>query len=172
MDASKFRQHLDKSLVLLLDITKQLCYNEISENFKFIIHPSGREFHDGLNAFEKKNLIKLNSYADKLLNVDQVVNLLCHGDKVPLWINTTVYESREHLTVIHLLCSRRVRHDNELFYKAVEYPPFNVMVPLPPDPLRKDINGKFDINWKKQLDDRRKPKNFLTRIKQFLASVK
>jgi hypothetical protein len=172
MEPSKFRRHLDNSLRSLLDITRQLCYNEISENFKFLIQPSGREFHDGLNDFERKNLIRLNKYANKLLNIDQVVNLLCHENKVPLWINTTVYESKENLTVIHLLCSRRLRHDNELFYKAVEYPPFNVMVPLPPDPLRKNIDGKFDINWKKQLDDTRKPKNVLTRIKQLLGGAK
>jgi hypothetical protein len=172
MDTSKFKEHLDNSLKLLLDITRQHCYNNFSENFSFIIEPSGREFHEGLSAFEKKNLIKLNRYADKLLTVDQVVDLLCHDNKVPLWINTTVYESKEKLTVIHLFCSRRLRHDNELFYNAVKYPPFNTLVPLPPDPLRKDINGKFDINWKKQLDDIQKPKSFLTRIKRLLIRAK
>ena len=155
MDSSKFKEHLDNSIKLLLDITLQHCYNDISENFKFIIEPSGRDFHDGLNNFEKKNLIVLNKHADKLLTVDQILELLCHDNKVPLWINTTVYESRSELTVIHLFCSRRLRHNTELFYKAVRYPPFNVLVPLPPDPLRKDINGKFDINWKKNLDDLR-----------------
>jgi hypothetical protein len=171
MDASKFRQHLDNSLKLLLDIATQNCYNNVAENFKFIIEPSGREFHDALNDFEKKNLIILNRYADKLLTIDQVVELLYHDNKVPLWINTTIYESKKELTVIHLLCSRRLRHDNELFYGAVKYPPFNVLVQLPPDSLRKDSNGKFDINWKKELDDRQKPKSIFTRIKQLLTNA-
>jgi hypothetical protein len=172
MDASKFRQHLDNSLKLLLDITRQHCYNDLPENFKFTVEPSGRDFHDGLNDFEKRNLITLNKYADKLLTVDQVVDLLCHDNKVPLWINISVYESKKDLTVIHLFCSRRLRHDNELFYKAVKYPPFNAGVAIPPDSLRKDIDGKFDINWKKQLDDVGKSKSILTRIKRLLTAVK
>ena len=170
MDASKFRQHLDNSLKLLLDIARQYCYNDFSETFKFIIQPSGTDFHDGLNDFEKRKLTILNRYADKILTFDQVIDLLYHDNKVPLWINTTVYESKKGLTVIHLLCSRRLRHDNELFYGAVKYPPFNVLVQLPPDSLRKDINGKFDINWKKELDDRQKPKSIFRKIKQLLTN--
>jgi hypothetical protein len=172
METSKFKQHLENSLKLLLDITRLNCYNKISENFSFIIEPSGREFHDGLTDFEKKNLVSLNKYANKLLTADQVVDLLCHNDEVPLWINTTVYESKEDLTVIHLFCSRRLRHDNELFHQAVKYPPFNVLVWVPPDPLKKEIDGKFDINWKKQLDDIQKPKGILARIKRLLINSK
>ena len=168
MNTSKFKDHLDKSLEWLLTITREYCYNELSNHIKFIIEPSGLDFHDGLNDFEKKNLINLNRYGDKLLAAEQVIALLCHDDKVPLWINTTVYESRAELTVIHLFCSRRLRQDSELFHQAVKYPPFNTLVPLPPDSLRKEINGKFDINWKKHLDDRRKPqKNILIKIKEF-----
>ena len=170
METSKFKQHLDNSLKLLLDVTSQHCYNYVSENIRFIIQPNGTEFHEGLNGVEKKNLIILNRHADKLLTFEQVVDLLCHDNKVPLWINTTVYECKKDLTVIHLLCSRRLRRDSELFYQAVKYPPFNVLVPLPPDLLRKDINGKFDINWKKQLDDKQKQKSIWTRIKRLLMS--
>ena len=168
MDTTKFRQHLDNSLKLLLAITRRYCYNNISETFKFIIQPSGTDFHDGLNDLEKQNLIVLNRYADKVLTVDQVVSLLCHDNKVPLWINVSVYESKPNLTVIHLLCSRRLRPDSELFYQAVKYPPFDTGVPLPPDNLRKDINGKFDINWKKELYDKQKSKSIFKSLKQFL----
>lgn len=172
MNISLFKEHLDNSLKLLVDITRQHCYNNISENFKFLIQPSGSDFHDGLNDYEKNNLVHLNKFLDKHLSIDQAIDLLYHDNKVPLWINTTVYESKNDLTVIHLFCSRRLRNDEELFYKAVKYPPFNVLVPIPPDPLRKDIDGKFDINWKKKLDDRQKPKSILTRIRQILSSDK
>ncbi|MFL9483855.1 hypothetical protein ACI6Q2_13845 [Chitinophagaceae bacterium LWZ2-11] len=172
MDILTFRQRLDNSLKLLLNITRQYCYNDISDNFKFIIEPSGTDFHHDLNDYEKKNLTILNQLGDSLLSVEQIIDLLYHNNKVPLWINTTVYESKKDLTVIHLLCSRRLRHDNELFHQAVKYPPFNILVPIPPDPLRKEINGKFDINWKKQLDDAQKPKSIFKRITQFLTTGK
>jgi hypothetical protein len=168
MELSIFKQNLEHSLTLLLNITRQECYNDIAENFKFIIEPSGKEFHDGLNSYEKQNLLKLNQYRGRVLVVGQILDLLCHDNKVPLWINATVYETKENLTVIHLLCSRRLRHNGELFHQAVQYPPFNVLVPLPPDSLRKGIDNKFDINWKKQLDDKQKPRTILTKFKQFI----
>jgi len=172
MDNSTFKHHFDNSLKLLLDITRQHCYNNISENYKFLIQPSGTDFHDGLDDFEKKNLLILNRFGGRLLTAQRVMELLCHDNKVPFWINTTVYESKKDSTIIHLFCSRRLRHDKELFHQAVKYPPFNVLVPIPPDPLRKEINGKFDINWKKQLDDRQKSKSILKRIRHFLNSDK
>ena len=172
MNISLFKEHLDNSLKLLVDITRQHCYNNISDNFKFLIQPSRSDFHNGLNDYEKNNLVRLNKFLDKHLSIEQVIDLLYHDNKVPLWINTTVYESKNDLTVIHLFCSRRLRSDKELFHKAVKFPPFNVLVPIPPDPLRKDIDGKFDINWKKKLDDRQKPKSILARISQILSSDK
>jgi hypothetical protein len=172
MNISLFKENLDKSLKLLVDITSQNCYNNISENFKFIIQPSGQDFHNGLNDYEKNNLVHLNKFLEKHLTLDQAISLLYHDNKVPLWINTTVYECKSDLTIIHLFCSRRLRSDEDLFYQAVKYPPFNVLVPLPPDPLRKDIDGKFDINWKKKLDDRQKSKSIFKRIKLILTGYK
>lgn len=168
MDTSKFIRHFDNSLKLLLDITRRHCYNDISETFKFLIQPSGTDFHDGLNELDRKNLTVLKRHIDKLLSFDQTIALLYHDNKVPLWINMEVYEAKTDMTIIRLLCSRRLRHDSELYYNSVAYPPFNIHVPIPPDTLRKDINGKFDINWKKHLDD--KQKNIWTKIKRLFNS--
>ena len=171
MNAPKdqFRQHLDNSLKLLIDITRQHCYNIIIDNFKFIIQPSGTDAHSGLDDFEKKNLTSLNQHTDNKLTADKVIELLCHDKKVPLWINMTIYESRPDLTIVHLLCSRRLRNDTQLFYKAVKHPPFNVLVSLPPDSLKKMKADKFDINWKKQFDDRQKSKSILTKLKKLFT---
>lgn len=151
MTTSKFREHLDNSLIVLLEMTRQYCYNDLFENCKFVLQPSGTDFHNGLTDFEKENLVNLNRFGDKVLSAEQVVDVLCHDNKVPLWIDITVHESTKKLTIVHLFCSRRLRDDNELFYHAVKYPPFHVLVPIPPDWLRKEINGKFDINWKNDL---------------------
>lgn len=171
MDKSTFKQRLENSLELLLDITSQYCYNEFSHNYKFLVEPSGRDFHDGLNDYEKKNLLILNRLQDRLLTAEQVIDLLYHDNKVPLWINTTVYESKKNLTVFHLFCSRRLRHNDDLFHQAVKYPPFNVFVPLPPDPLRKEIGDKFDINWKKEFDQQNQ-KSILKRIQKYFTIKK
>jgi hypothetical protein len=49
MDILKFRQHLDEALINLLQLTREHCYNNLAESFRFIIEPSGREVHDGMN---------------------------------------------------------------------------------------------------------------------------
>jgi hypothetical protein len=169
MNISKFKNHLDDALKLLVEITKQYCYNNIAETFVFIIQPSGTDFHDGLNDFEKTNLAILNRYVNKHLSFDKVISLLHHDNKVPLWIDTTVYESKKDLTVIHLFCSRRLRADNELNYSAVKYPPFNISVPVPSDFLQKDIDGKYDINWKKKLDRKQTSGNIFVRLKRLFT---
>lgn len=163
MDTPKFIQHFDNSLKLLLDITRRHCYNDISETSKFVVKPSGTDFQDGHNESDKKYLTNLNRNIDKLLTFDQTIDLLYYDNKVSSWINMEVYEAKKNLTIVHLLCSRRLRHDTELNYKADKFPPFHVLVPLPPDFLRKDIDGKFDINWQKLRDN--KQKNIWTKIK-------
>jgi len=169
MDKLKFKQHFENSLEQLVDLTKQYCYNDLVEDLGFIIEPSGTDIHNDLDDFEKKNVTTLLQFKDKLLTVNQVVALLSLDGKVPLWINMTVYESRSDLTVIHLLCSRRLRMDNQLFYNAVKFPPFNVLVAMPPDPLRQNIQGKFDVNWKKRFDNKQKPKSLWTKLKRLWA---
>jgi hypothetical protein len=161
MERAKFRQHLENSLPILFDLTKQHCFNRLAENCKFIIEPTGTDFHNGLVDAELQALSALLQKSNQLLDTDQVLDLLWRDNQVPLWINITVYESKPDLTIIHLLCSRRRRPDEALYHKAVQYPPFHVLVPIPPGALHKEGSEKFDINWKKQLDDVRKPINFL-----------
>ena len=172
MNTSKFKQHLESSLELLLKETQQICYNSLSQNFKFIIEPSGREFYEGLDKFEARNLVILNSFSGKHLTSKEAIDLLCHDNRVPLWINMTIYESKQNLTIVHLLCSRRMRNDRELYYQAVKYPPFNVLIPIPPDSIKRDSDGQVDISWKKQSDEALKSKNILSTIKRLILGSK
>jgi hypothetical protein len=160
--------HLDQSLKVLMDLTRQLCYNDLAEPFAFVIQPSGTDSHSGLNELEKKHLTVLKRQANKLLTADEVVEILCHDNKVPLWINTTIFESRPDLTVVHLLCSRRLRTCDQLYNRAVKYPPFHLLAPIPGYIAVQDAKEKFDINWKKQLNDDRKPRSVWSRLKQLV----
>jgi hypothetical protein len=146
MDRKKFTVHLENSLRALIELTGLYCFNEIAADFKFIIEPNDRVPHAGMDAVETENLFVINRLAGKIISEEKAVELLCKGNKVPLWINMTIYESKKNLTVVHLLCSRRLREDGELNYKALKYPPFNILVNMPPDHLViKD--KKFDVNW-------------------------
>ena len=170
MDKEKFRQHLDEATKRLIDFAKTLCHNDFSDNYKYIITPNSRtvaQEDQHLNEMEISVLTTWNKYEGQLLTANQIIDLFHHDNKVPVWINTSVYETRPDLTVIDLFCSRRLREEGELMHPGL--PPFHLQVATPPDNLKVEIDGKFDVNWKKKRDNKRKPKNILTRLKQLFS---
>jgi len=44
-------------------------------------------------------------------------------------------------------------------------PPFHIQVAVPPDNLKIEVDGRFDINWKKKHDEKQKPKGILNTLK-------
>lgn len=171
MDKIIFRQHLDKATIALADFTKTLCYNNISDNYKYRITPNSRTADKDDEHLTEKEIAVLqtwNEHENEILTAEQVVDLFHHDNKVPVWIDTTIYEARQDLTVIDLFCSRRLRDDNELYHQG-EIMPFHLQVASPPDHLKIEQDGKFDVNWKKRLDDSKKPKTLLDRFKKLLG---
>lgn len=147
MDKQEFQHRLEESTKKLIEFTESLVYNSISDKIEFLIEPNSREISNHLDITEQQSLQKLNQLKDKLFDQTEVINHLYNSGKVPLWINTEVYLSKKHKTTIKLICSRRLRDDNDLNHKADAFPPFHITVPLPP--WRKQ-DEKFNINWKRQ----------------------
>lgn len=121
--------------------------NLISENVEFLIEPNCREISEHLNEKELNKLVELNKLEGKLLDSKEVSSLLYDSGQVPLWINTEIYRSSKNKTKIKLICSRRFRDEMDLNHKMDEFPPFHLLVPLPP--WQKD-EEKFNINWRHQ----------------------
>lgn len=170
MDKVKFKYHLDEATSRLIDFTRTLCYNDIlNNNYKYIITPNSRTVDEHLNDREIAVLKIWNQFEGQLLTANQVVDLFHHDNKIPVWIDMTVYEVRQDLTVIDLFCSRRLREENELMHP--ELPPFHLQVAMPPDGLKVEIEGKFDVNWQKKQDDNSKPRGILTRLKQMFIKI-
>lgn len=158
MDNITFRQHLHQATTFLVEFTGQLCYNELADTYRYLITPSVRTVapdDNHLTDKEIQNLALWNTYENQLLPAERVVALLHHDNTVPVWINITVYESKPTETIIDLLCSRRLRSESELYHQGA-IAPFHVQVAMPPDHLKIEKNGKFDVNWKKSLDVRSK----------------
>ena len=149
MDKDIFSRHLDEATKMVVELTKQHCFNELSDQYRYILTPNVRTVDpkdEHLTKQEIAVLQKWNKQESKLLTTEQVVYLLHHDNMVPLWINMTIYESRRHLTIIDLFCSRRLRGEQDLMHKPV-VPPFHMLVPMPPD---YEEGVRFDINWKKE----------------------
>lgn len=166
MNKVKFRHHLHEATKLLFELTKTLCYNDLHDNCRYLITPNSRTADGHLNEEEIVILKTWNQYEGELLTAKQVIDLLHHDNKVPVWIDMTIYEARRDVTVIDLFCSRRLRDENELMH--LEVPPFHIQVAIPPDDLKAEINGKFDVNWKKKHDENQKPKGILSRLKKLI----
>lgn len=170
MDKVTFREHLDRATIMLAEFTKTLCYNDIAENYKYRITPNTTTVNkddEHLTEGEITVLNIWNKYKNETMTADRIVDLLHHDNKVPVWINTTIYEARLDLTIIDLFCSRRLRDDNELYHQG-QIMPFHLQVPIPPDQLKIEKNVKFDLNWKKRVDDKKNPKSMLIKIKRLL----
>ncbi|MEO6357246.1 MAG: hypothetical protein ABIO56_11485 [Ferruginibacter sp.] len=170
MDKEKFREHFICVTKYLIGFTKEYCYNNLADTYKFIVIPSSRTADKHLNEREIKILKIVNKFQDKLLTVEQVIDLLHQENRVPSWINIEIYEATSRLTVISLFCSRRFSDDNELNYKVDKYPPFHPLIPMPPDHLKIEKDGKFDVNWKKRLDDLKKPVSLFTKFKRLFSA--
>lgn len=154
MDNKKFRRHLEEATKRLIEFTKTNCFNDFSGNYKYIITPHSRtvaEEEEHLNPKEISVLTSWNKCEGELLTANQVVELFHHDNKVPVWIDASVYEARPDLTVIDLFCSRRLREESELMHPGC--PPFHLQVFIPPDNLRTEPEGKFDVNWRKMRNE-------------------
>lgn len=117
MDKVKFKHHLDEATNRLIDFTKTLCYNGFSDNYKYVITPNSRTVEKNDEHLNEKEISVLkiwNKYEGQLLTANQVVDLFHHDNKVPVWVDSSVYEARPDLTIIDLFCSRRLREESEI----------------------------------------------------------
>jgi hypothetical protein len=163
-----FEQRLNDVTKLLIDFTKRYCFNDFSSTIKYVVVPNSRDIDSHLDPFEVSLLKKLNNLRSKPLSLKEVSQALYKNGKVPLWINITVYETNRQITIIELCTSRRFRQDHELNHIADQYPPFHPLVPVPPDSLRIEKDGKYDINYQKKFRELMQPEGFMRRIRSFL----
>ena len=171
MDKIVFKQHLDEATIMLIDFSKQLCYNDFAETYKYIITPEMRITDNDDRYMNDKEIAVLrdwNKYENKLLEASQIVDLFNQDGKLPVWIDMSVYETRPSLTIIDLFCCTRLRDDDELYYQG-QIMPFHLQVAIPPNHLKVEKDGKFDINWKKLRDMKQKPNKTLTKLRRFLG---
>ena len=167
MDKETFINNFRLVLTHLDDLTRQMCFNELSTNYKFILEPSDRKTSGHLTTTENDYLKIWNRLENKQISFDKVVELFYKEGKTPKWADCNVYYSTSDLTVVKIFFSRQFRDDKETYYLDRGTGPFKALVTLPFDYTE---NGKkFDVNWKKNLDDR-KSKNIWTRIKQLIKS--
>ncbi len=146
MSREAFQQHLNRSIESLIKFTGEYCHNILAENYKFVIEPSGTDYHRGMDEFAKRNLDTMLRFKNKRLSEEELMDLLYIDGSIPNWINISVYKSNKELTLIHILATREWRpyHKAEADFPKMEI--FHSQVSLPSEYDK--ISGKFDVNWK------------------------
>ena len=162
MVKEKLKDNIDGALVSLINLTRGLCYNELTENYKYSIKPNQEMVDSHLDTDEISFHKRILAIKDRQLDKNETLNLLWFDNKVPLWINISVMQSTESTTMIELLTSRRLRGESDLNHKADKFPPFHIAVPLPPG--LKD-GEKFNTNWRIE----KKKKGFWAVIKELVS---
>ncbi len=145
MTKEKFNPNLNGAIDSLIGLTRTLCSNSFSFQYRFVIRTNIEAVDSHLDHEEVLFHNQVMSYKDKFLTDKEVIDLLWTNDKVPLWINASVLQSSKAWTTIELVTSRRLRSENELNKVADQFPPFHIQVPLPPGQV---TGEKFDINWR------------------------
>lgn len=154
MDKNTFIKNFRLLLTHLYDLTQQMCVNRISTNYKCILEPSDRSTGNHLTAEENEYLKSWNKLLDKQLTFDQVVDLLFKDGKTPKWADCNVYYSTTDLIIVKIFFSRQFRDEKEIYYLERGTGPFKAVVATPYDYM--DNGDKFDVNWKKRLDDKKR----------------
>lgn len=148
MELIEFKHRLIESTKELIEFTKSIVKNPISNNVKYLIEPNNREISQHLNEVEINKLNKLNDIQNKLIDFENVSDFLFYKGQTPIWINMEVFYSSNKKTIVKLIISRRFRNEIELNNKTDNFPPFHLTVPIPPWRIE---NKKFNINWQHQI---------------------
>jgi ribosomal protein S8 len=163
MTKEKFIEHFKLLLVHLREVTEKFCFNAISENYTFILEPSERTSSQHLTKEENEYLKIWNKLENKEINFDQVVDLFYKNGKTPKWADCTINLSTSEKTVVKIYFSRQFKDEKEIYYLERGTGPFKAVVNTSSQNV-KDSNGKFDVNWKSELEEK-KSKSLLTKIK-------
>ena len=153
MDKQTFIAHFKLLLTHLKDWTSQNCFNELSDNYVFILEPNQLDVSDDLTDIENGYLKVWNELQGKQISFEEIVDLFYRDGKTPKWIDSCVYYSTPDITVVDLYFSVEFKDENEIYYMERGTGPFKAVVANPPDHLKIMKGDKFDVNWKKHLDD-------------------
>jgi hypothetical protein len=166
MDKKQFSSRFNDAIDLTIAHTRNFCFNELIPKYEFIVSPNTSKTAVVLDDDEVAHIKTLKELHHKPQSFDEVLDLIQIGDRNPLWINISVYEAGQDITLIELLCARRLRKVETIPNNVDKYPPFHVWTAMPPEEFKVKINNKFDVNWRSIAD---KNKGFFDKVKSYFV---
>lgn len=146
MDRNTFLHNLEKASIQVVELTKTYCYNDFVSEHRYIIRPSSPSTAEFLTPVERETIEFCERFHNSHLLASQVVSMLWKDGEVPQYIDICVAQANKEYTLLELFCSGRLCEDEKL-YNQSPWLPFHLQVIMPPEWLKIERNGKFDVNW-------------------------
>ena len=132
MTKSEFQKYLVKSSLYAFEFAKKYVNDELFTDFKYNLILNMSKDDDCDDKFdlypEDNGVIKLS------LSKNEVIEVLCRKEKVPVWIDINVLKTSQKATIFNLLCSGRYSNiEEELYYYKKGTGPFGIKSPLLPN---------------------------------------
>lgn len=143
MTSNTLQKEIEEAISKLLNIARELTWNDISDNCKFIlteIKESRENFHVQRRLRKKENDKKMPMAFSELIPTLQ--NLYDNLYDINLYI----YRAHRHLTVVDIRYYPKSSLDQDYRQKVLHHPPMlhcKIAQPL----WLTDKKEKFDINW-------------------------
>jgi hypothetical protein len=154
MTKEDFATHLHSATQAAIDFTRTQCWNTLPADVEFIIRPDNLDENAPyLNDLEIRHFKERKSEIKSRFNAKEAIEKLWVDEQVPVWINMTVYKAGSQKTTIELLIDRRLRRESaDIYHQQEGYPPFHILVSIPPYLLDKQgrfDGSKFNVNWQR-----------------------
>jgi hypothetical protein len=153
MERQRFAQHLDSATQRAIDFARRYVINELAGDVSYLVQPNQScddNLREGEVIFPEDSLPEEAHHGPWA--AERVVEFLWRDGRVPEWIDIAVAEVPDTggIRVGLLCCGRFTQRDDLLYYSRDSVPPFGIKSPvLPPD--WQDGDGKFDVNWRRDL---------------------
>jgi hypothetical protein len=143
MNLTTIQQEIEEAIPKLLGMARELAWNKISDNCKFIlteIKDSSNNFHTMRSLIKNENDRKYPAKLQELIPALQQLYSNIHD------INLYIYKTKRTLTTIDIRYYLKSSLDDEYRQKVFKDPPMlHLKVAIPPWVAGK--KEKFNINW-------------------------
>jgi hypothetical protein len=143
MTSINIQEEIDKSVPILIEMVRKMSWNEISNNYEFILTEIGNSED---NFFEQRKLRKIENDQKTPKPLRALIPILEEIYDDLYDINLHVYLAAKNLTVIDIryYLKSSMNEENRLIVKN-NSPMFHCKVSVPP--WHNEKKKKFDINW-------------------------
>lgn len=143
MTKNTLKKEIEKAIPKLLDMTREVSWNKISDNCKFILS----EIKDSEDNFQVQRVFRKKENDKKVPVTFSEIMLALQNLYDNLYdINLHIYKADRHLTVVDIRYYPKSSLDPD-YRQMVVHNPQMLHCKVAQPPWLTDKKGKFDINW-------------------------